>query len=75
MLDDKSATPGVLPMKNGVADPARTLSDVNAGDETFSWSTPATKIPDGSIMVRIEAYRKTEPLHYAQHMTKVYVDR
>jgi hypothetical protein len=77
MLDDSLAQPGELPRNAaGAADPARTLRDLNASaDETFAWSTPVTKVPAGVYMMRIEAYRASEPLHYAQHQEKIYVDR
>jgi hypothetical protein len=77
MLDDQPVTPGTPPWTAGVGpDPSRTLDDVNpSGDETYTWSTPASKLPEGSYLIRIEAYRRTEALHYAQHQEKIYVSR
>lgn len=75
--DDLPATPGVVPWTAGVGpDPNRTLDDQNAGaDETFVWSTPAAQFPEGSYLLRVEAYRQSESLHYAQHMEKIFVSR
>ncbi|MDJ0522725.1 MAG: prepilin-type N-terminal cleavage/methylation domain-containing protein [Planctomycetota bacterium] len=77
MLDDQPATPGTLPWISGVGpDPAKTLEDLTPNDdETYVWSTPASKFPEGTYVIRIEAYRTTETLHYAQHMEKIYVNR
>jgi hypothetical protein len=77
MRDDSAAEPGRMPWTAGVGpDPARTLPDaVLGGDESFTWATPAVAFPEGSYLLRIEAYRSSESLHYAQHMEKVYVER
>jgi hypothetical protein len=77
LLDDSPAEPGVLPWIDGVgADPARTRPDQGTGaDEVFVWNTPAADVPEGTYMLRIEAYRGGEALHYAQHMERIYVDR
>lgn len=76
MKDGTAVTPGRLPLNAaGVADPAKTVSDAATGDETFTWNTPAASYPEGSYLIRIEAYRKTEVLHYAHHEEKIYVNR
>ncbi len=69
--------PGTLPWVEGVGpDPARTRTDSNAGgDESYAWATPSATIIEGSYVIRIEAYRTSEPLHYVQHMEKIYVNR
>ena len=41
----------------------------------MTWSTPAAGFPEGSYLVRIDAYRSSESLHYSQHMEKIYVNR
>jgi hypothetical protein len=77
MADGSVARPGVLPWIEGVGpDPARTLRDTNPGaDEAWSWVTPAATVPAGSYLIRVEAYRVSAALHYAQHTEGVYVDR
>ena len=78
MRDGSVAVLGELPRDaaTGAPDMARVLSDVNTGgDEAWVWNTPAASFPAGSYLIRIETYRATEPLHYAQHMEKIYVDR
>lgn len=77
LLDDSPAQPGELPRSaNGAVDASRTFTDrVAGGDESFAWSTPLSLVPRGIYLIRIEAYRASEPLHYAQHQEKIYVDR
>jgi prepilin-type N-terminal cleavage/methylation domain-containing protein len=77
MMDDQPVTPGTVPWIEGVGvDPAKTLGDANDGaDESYVWSTPIAKVPQGSYLIRIEAFRSTESLHYTQHMEKIYVNR
>jgi hypothetical protein len=75
LMNDAPATPGVVPYAGGVPDPARTLRDRSSGDETYEWSTPATRIPRGYYHIRVDAYRASERLHYSQHIEKIYVDR
>ncbi|ANM29591.1 hypothetical protein ABI59_08375 [Acidobacteria bacterium Mor1] len=41
----------------------------------LSWSVPASKFPQGSYVIRIEAYRRGLDLHYAYHQRKVYIKR
>jgi hypothetical protein len=77
LLDGSVAQPGELPRDaSGAADPARTVRDLTAsGDEVYGWSTPVESVPAGMYLLRVEAYRASEPLHYAQHQEKIYVDR
>jgi len=77
MLRDEAVEPGRIPWLAGTGpDPARTLADlVSGGDESFSWNTPAGAFPEGSYLVRVEAYRASESLHYSQHVEKIYVNR
>jgi len=77
MLNDQPVTPGAVPWIDGIgADPARTLADLNDGaDETYTWATPESKLPQGSFVIRVEAFRNSEALHYTQHMEKIYVNR
>jgi type II secretory pathway pseudopilin PulG len=77
MKDNSLADLGVLPRKaDGSVDDARTFQDQTpSGDEAWAWPTPATLIGEGPHLLRIEAYRSSEPLHYAYHVEKFYVDR
>lgn len=77
MRDGSTAALGVLPWITGTGpDPAKTLTDaVAGGNESFTWATPAADFPQGSYLIRIEAYRAAEALHYSQHMEKIYVNR
>ena len=77
MLNDTVVESGRLPWLAGVGpDPALTLTDGNpGGDETYNWSVPTGSFPQGSYLIRIEAFRVDEPLHYTQHMEKIYVNR
>jgi len=77
MLDDQPIEAGRLPWLDGVGpDPARTLPDlIPGGDEVYAWAVPADKFAEGSYLVRVEAHRANESLHYAQHMEKIYVNR
>jgi len=52
------------------------LPDVNAGgDETFQWAVPAGLFPEGSYLIRVEAYRASKALHFSYHMEKIFIDR
>ena len=77
MLDGGAVELGRMPWIEGVGrDPAKTLTDQDpGGDETFDWSTPAAAFPQGSYLIRIEAFRQDEALHYTQHMEKIHVNR
>ena len=56
--------------------PAHVVTDWNPGaPETYTWSTPAAKFPKGSYLLRVEAYRSGQSLHYSHHMTQCYIDR
>jgi type II secretory pathway pseudopilin PulG len=70
------ATLGVLPWIAGVGpDPVRTVDDAGPGDEVYTWNTPAATYPEGTYLVRIEAFRRNEALHYSNHQEKIYVNR
>ncbi len=69
-------TPGTLPWIAGTGpDPTRTVLDAATGNETYNWPVPAASFPEGSYMVRIDGFRKTEALHYVSHQEKIYVNR
>ncbi len=77
MMNDAPVESGRIPWIEGVGpDPAHTLTDLNpGGNELYTWSVPAASFPQGSYLIRIEAFRLDEPLHYTQHMEKIYVNR
>ncbi|MEZ5990024.1 MAG: hypothetical protein R3F30_13025 [Planctomycetota bacterium] len=70
LQDDTPATPDVRP-----TNPSYLLADFGAGDESFTWSTPAATFPEGSYLLRIEAYRIGSTLHYSYHQSKIYIHR
>ena len=75
MKNNSPATLGKLPWLAGVPAPALTVNDAGVGNETWTWPTPSATFPEGSYIIRIEAYRKTEAQHYSQHQEKIYVNR
>jgi hypothetical protein len=75
-LDGSPARLGVLPvLPTGGRDPARTRVDAGPGDESWTWATPPASVPEGSYLVRVEAFRSSEPMHHSVHQEKVYVSR
>ncbi len=66
----------VLPWKPGVGpDPLKTVPDAGIGDQTYLWPTPRALYPEGTYLIRIDAFRRAEALHFAYHMEKIYVNR
>ncbi|MEZ5989409.1 MAG: hypothetical protein R3F30_09855 [Planctomycetota bacterium] len=52
------------------------IPDWNTGaGETFSLATPAAKFPRGTYLIRIEAYREGQVLHYSHHTVQCFIDR
>ena len=70
MQDGSPATPGVKPTSSAHLEP-----DGGAGPESYNWSTPASQFPEGSYLLRIEAYRVNQELHYSQHQVKIFISR
>jgi hypothetical protein len=70
LLDDSPATLGVRPEVPGLLIP-----DKQIGPETYTWPTPEVDVPGGSYLIRIEAYRTGEELHFAHHTEKIYIER
>ncbi len=67
------ATPGTIPVGT---EEEYLLSDQNLeGDEFFSWAVNESLFPEGSYLIRVEAYRSNKALHYAYHMEKIFIDR
>ena len=42
---------------------------------SYGWSTPSGSFPQGSYVIRVEAYRRSIPQHYAYHQRKIYIKR
>ena len=51
------------------------VPDSGVGAETYTWNTPSGSFPEGSYLLRIEAYRTNMALHYSQHQVKIYIER
>lgn len=68
--DDELATIGEKP-----EDPAYIIRDAGTGPDVYSWDTPRATFPDGSYVIRIEAYRRNMALHYSVHQMKIYIER
>jgi len=76
MRDDSPIESGDLPWIAGVGpDPTKTVPDAGPGDQLWVWPTPPARFPEGTYMIRVEAHRRTEALHYAMHQEKIYVNR
>ena len=68
--DRTVATPSIRP-----TDPAYLVPDLSVGDETFTWSVPASLFPQGSYVLRIDCFRHAASVHYSYHRTKIYIQR
>ncbi|MGA0867605.1 MAG: type II secretion system protein [Planctomycetota bacterium] len=68
--DDSPAVIGQLP-----SDPQHVVADQGTGAEVYSWATPSGQFPEGSYLVRVEAYRRGRSMHYSVHQTRFYVER
>jgi hypothetical protein len=67
MQDDSAATPGVRPASGAY------LISSGSATPTYSWSVPS--FPQGTYLIRVEAYRDTLPLHYAYHQYAAFIRR
>jgi type II secretory pathway pseudopilin PulG len=62
---------GYLPTTTGGAvDTSHTVSS-----SPYTWSTPASKFPEGTYIIRLEVYRSNFNLHYSYHQVQVYIAR
>ena len=41
----------------------------------YYWSTPGSSFPEGTYIIRVEAYRRNFNLHYSYHQVPVYINR
>jgi hypothetical protein len=67
--DDSVATPGARS-----PNPALLIS-TNSATPAYTWATPAGSFPQGSYLIRVEAYRDNLPLHYAYHQYRAFIRR
>jgi type II secretory pathway pseudopilin PulG len=67
--DGSAATPGVR-----AADPSCLISTSDA-TPSYDWATPAGSFPQGTYLIRVEAYRDNLPLHYAYHQYRAFIRR
>ncbi len=65
MDDDSAATPGQRP----------TDSSLLMTGSTYSWATSAGAFPEGTYLIRVEAYRDDMTLHYAYHQRRIFIKR
>ena len=68
--DDELAVIGEKP-----TDTSYILADAGTGPDVYAWNTPRSGFPDGSYVLRIEAYRRDMALHYSVHQMKIYIER
>jgi prepilin-type N-terminal cleavage/methylation domain-containing protein len=80
--DDSAATPGLRPDRdiNGVViagDPRAMTGTTTGGSFTWTGITnlPAAPVKSGAYIIRVEAYRNTLALHYAQHQYQIFINR
>ena len=71
MADGSPATPGRRP-----ADASLLFADADEGaNESYAWSTPAATVPEGSYLIRVEAWRVGSSLHQSYHQERIFIDR
>jgi prepilin-type N-terminal cleavage/methylation domain-containing protein len=51
------------------------VADTAVGQEALEWDLPRNNYPESVYLVRVEAYRAGQQLHYSQHMQRFYIDR
>ena len=67
---EPSATPGYPDVALWVGDAAP------EGDEAHIWNVSDTAyFPEGSYIIRLEAYRNNQLIHYAYHEQRIYINR
>ncbi|MGE0142281.1 MAG: type II secretion system protein [Planctomycetota bacterium] len=68
--DDSPAVIGQKPPETTYLVP-----DTGTGVQVYSWGVPSGRFPDGSYVLRVEAYRRDMHLHYSVHQMKIYIER
>ena len=52
------------------------LRDDNEGsDESYVWITPSERFPEGSYLVRVEAWRRNSSMHLSYHQERIFIER
>ncbi len=51
------------------------VPDAVVGEETYTWNVPIGLYPEGIYIVRVEAYRRNQNLHYAYHQVRCFIER
>ena len=76
MIDDDVVKPEPSATA-GYPDTALWLNDAAPdGDETFTWDVADTAyFPEGNYLIRLEAYRNNQLIHYAYHEQGIYINR
>jgi type II secretory pathway pseudopilin PulG len=70
VADNSAATPGI-PNTGLLVDDA-----VTGGNESYAWNvSDEVRFPEGSYLLRVEAYRRTIVLHYSEHTRMIFIDR
>ena len=71
MQDNSPAVAGRRPSNASLL-----LADANAGaNESYTWNTPFVTIPEGSYVIRVEAWRVGSALHQSYHQERIFIDR
>lgn len=68
--DDSPAVIGERP-----SNAAYIVADSGIGAEVYTWPTPSGSFPEGSYLIRVEAYRTGMALHYSVHQVRIYISR
>jgi hypothetical protein len=73
MQDGSVAVPGERPSNAALLISATDIDAVHT--YTYNWSTPSGSFPQGTYVIRVEAYRDDLPLHYAYHQYRAFLKR
>ncbi|MCA8970327.1 MAG: hypothetical protein KDC95_11100, partial [Planctomycetes bacterium] len=68
--DDTAAVPGKRPSSGTYI-----VADGGSGDESYPWSVPSDRFAEGTYIIRVEAYRQSESMHYSFHQSSFYLQR
>lgn len=63
------AEPGTRPS------PSLMIPDMAPGQEMLHWVVPSAGYPESAYLIRVEAYRAGQQLHYSHHIQRFYIDR
>ncbi len=65
MQDDSAAIPGQRPTDDSLLQ----------SDLSYTWSTPSSRFPEGTYLIRIEGFLDDRTLHYSYHQRRVFIKR